>query len=90
MEMTTEVRTASPAVDSEKICPTVEEWVLGMLEEKGMQTLDQLGLSLPSANWAQLFLAVDRLSRAGAITLWSNGRGEYLLNVKQQSEKMAS
>jgi len=90
MESMTEVRTTNPSVGSDKMCPTVEEWVLGVLEKNGMQTLDELGMALPSANWAQLFLAVDRLSRCGAITLWSSGRGEYLLRIKQQDKKRVS
>ncbi len=62
--------------------PSMEEWVLDVLEREGMQTLDQLGLLLPSGNWARLFLALDRMSRAGSIVLWSNGRGSYLAKVK--------
>jgi hypothetical protein len=48
--------------------PSVEEWVVGTLREKGPQTLDQLGEALPQANWAQLLFAIDRLSRRRDIT----------------------
>ena len=65
--------------------PSMEEWLLETLQRHGMQTLDQLGLLLPAGNWAQLFLALDRLSRSGSIVLWSNGRGEYLARVKDRS-----
>jgi hypothetical protein len=64
--------------------PSMEEWLLDALQRHGMQTLDQLGLLLPAGNWAQLFLALDRLSRSGSIVLWSNGRGEYLARVKDR------
>lgn len=63
---------------------SVEEWVLDVLEREGMQTLDQLGLLLPSENWARLFLALDRMSRSGRIALWSNGRGDYLAKLKDR------
>lgn len=61
--------------------PSVDEWVIGVLRQHGTQTLDQLGRLLPEANWAQLFLAIDRLSRTGAVTLWSPGFGDYLISV---------
>jgi hypothetical protein len=61
---------------------SMEEWVLDVLEREGVQTLDQLGLLLPSGNWARLFLALDRMSRSGCIALWSNGRGDYLAKLK--------
>jgi hypothetical protein len=64
--------------------PSIEEWVLDVLEREGMQTLDQLGLLLPSGNWARLFLALDRMSRSGRIVLWSNGRGDYLAKLKDR------
>jgi hypothetical protein len=57
--------------------PSVEEWVLAALQSRGTQTLDQLGASLPETNWAQLFLAVDRLSRAGLVSLRPADRGDY-------------
>lgn len=71
-------------------CSSMEEWLLNVLEHQGMQTLDQLGLLLPAGNWAQLFLALDRLSRSGNIVLWSNGRGEYLAKVKDQQYHFVS
>lgn len=64
--------------------PSIEEWVLDVLEREGMQTLDQLGLLLPAGNWARLFLALDRMSRSGRIVLWSNGRGDYLAKLKDR------
>ena len=64
--------------------PSIEEWVLDVLEREGMQTLDQLGLLVPSGNWARLFLALDRMSRSGRIVLWSNGRGDYLAKLKDR------
>ncbi len=62
--------------------PSVEEWVLGTLQEGGAQTLGQLGESLPEANWAQLVLAIDRLSRRGVISMHIHPPGDYLIAMK--------
>jgi hypothetical protein len=64
-------------------CPSMKEWVLSTVREHGMVTLDELGTFLPQANWAQLFLAIDRLSRDGAIRLRLLGNGEYLLRLSE-------
>ncbi len=69
--------------------PGRHEWLLAILERNGPQTLDDLGASVPSASWAQLFLAVDRLSRAGAITLRVIGRGEYLVSLARPRKRLA-
>jgi hypothetical protein len=58
-----------------------DEWVLGMFQKHGTQTLDQMGKLLPEMNWTQLFLAIDRLSRSKKISLWSPGFGEYQITV---------
>lgn len=63
--------------------PSIDEWVVGILQQHGTQTLDQIGKLLPEVNWAQLFLAIDRLSRSGKISLWSPGFGDYLITVNQ-------
>jgi hypothetical protein len=62
--------------------PSMQEWVLNTLQEHGVCSLDELGALLPGTNWSQLFRAIDRLSRGGAIGLRSLGNGEYLLNLK--------
>ena len=64
-------------------CPSVEEWVLAQLTERGAQSLDQLGGSLPEMNWAQLFLAVDRLSRCGLVSLRPARQGDYLVSMNR-------
>ena len=69
--------------------PERYEWLLEILERKGPLTLDALAASIPSPTWAQLFLAVDTLSRSGAITLRSIGRGEYLVSLGKQTTPLA-
>ena len=58
-------------------------------KRNGSLTLDALAVSIPSPTWAQLFLAVDTLSRSGAITLRSIGRGEYLVSLGKQTTPLA-
>ena len=44
-------------------------------------TLDELAQKLPAYSWAQLFAAVDRLSRQGTLTLSRTTRLGYVLSV---------
>jgi hypothetical protein len=62
--------------------PSIEEWVIATIRERGPHTLDQLGALLPQANWSQLLLAVDRLSRHGDISVRMHSRGDYLIAVR--------
>ena len=73
-------RRSNPTAMQER--PSVDEWVIGLLQERGAQTLDQLADSVPGVNWAQFFLAVDRLSRSGQILLWHREWGDYLVSLK--------
>jgi len=69
--------------------PSLDEWILGALQQHGTQTLDQMSQLLPEVNWAQLFLAIDRLSRSRKISLWSPGFGDYLLTANQTQRSAA-
>jgi hypothetical protein len=80
--MATEVIEKGRTVLQER--PSVDEWILDSLRERGAQTMDQLSGSMPAVNWAQFFLAIDRLSRTGKITLWPPKNGEYLVSVKRK------
>ena len=63
--------------------PSIDDWILGALQQHGTQTLDQMVTMLPEANWAQIILAIDRLSRSRKISLWSPGFGEHLISVNR-------
>ena len=69
--------------------PSIDEWVLATLQQHGTQTLDQLSQLLPQINWAQLFRAIDRLSRSRKISLWSPGFSEYLITANQTQRSAA-
>jgi hypothetical protein len=60
---------------------SVDEYIIELLRQKGAQTLDHLGASLPNVNWARLFLAIDRLSRTGIIAIAPPQQGEYLISL---------
>ena len=77
--------TSLPRRVSRQSRPSMSEWLLHILHESGAQTLDQVGTLIPSANWAQLFLAVDKLTREGAIELRFAGHGEYVLTPRARN-----
>ena len=62
--------------------PSVDEWIVNILRTEGPQTMDQLTKALPATNWAQSFLALDRLSRQGEVRLWPPQHGSYLVSLK--------
>ena len=68
---------ANIAVESRPI----DERILDSLRINGTQTLDRLSHAWPAEGWAPLFLAIDRLSRAGKITIWPPKNGDYLVSV---------
>jgi len=60
---------------------SVDEAILRLLREHGAQTLDYLGQVLPHVNWPMVFLAVDRLSRAGTVTIQRSQGRDYLISL---------
>jgi hypothetical protein len=69
------------SISSLQNSPSIDEWITAALRAKGQQTLDALGSLLPETNWAQLFLAVDRLSRAERIRIRQTSDHDYLLSL---------
>ena len=51
------------------------------LEQQGPCTLEALAHKLPACSWNQVFMAVDALSRDGAITLQPYTRFQYLVSL---------
>lgn len=62
--------------------PSLVEWVLGTLETRGAQTLEDLASRLPDTNWAQLLLAIDYLSRKGRVSMALAGRADYVVSLR--------
>jgi hypothetical protein len=51
------------------------------LDRVGTCTLEELNERLPYSSWNQVFSAVDRLSRAGAVTLQRPDSSDYILSL---------
>ncbi|MDF0644747.1 MAG: hypothetical protein P0111_11990 [Nitrospira sp.] len=62
---------------------TCEGRLLGILREKGPQTLDSL-CSLPDMSWSQVLLAVDHLSRIQEVNLELMATHEYLVSLVER------
>jgi hypothetical protein len=48
---------------------SVEEAVLDRLQSSGPSYLEDLVMQLPNFSWSQVFLAVDRMSQEGLLSL---------------------
>jgi hypothetical protein len=51
------------------------------LAQVGACTLEELNERLPYSSWNQVFAAVDRLSRAGTVTLHRPDASDYILSL---------
>ena len=60
---------------------SIDEWIFDALQTDGMQTFDRLSQALPAENWAPLFLAIDRLSRASKIAIRPSKHGDYFVSL---------
>ena len=62
--------------------PSIDEWIVGTLKQRGSVTLEQVAAPLGQVNWSEVFLAIDRLSRGGRILLWPSSAGDLVLSLK--------
>jgi hypothetical protein len=61
-----------------------DEAVLNMLQRYGMLMMDDLIIGRPDFSYAQLFLAIDRLSRKNLIALHRMGMSYQLCPMNQK------
>jgi len=61
----------------------IEELITRELERRGTCTLELLVQRLQTCTWNQVFMAVDTLSRKGAIVLRPLPRFQYLVSLAQ-------
>ena len=59
----------------------IESAIHQQLARAGTCSLDQLAALLPGYSWAQVFAAVDRMTREGAVTLKHPAPFRYLLSL---------
>jgi hypothetical protein len=74
-------QTYVPSVDS-----VIYHEVIGLV----CCTLDELTQRLPGYSWAQVFAAVDRLSRRGTLKLSRSSRFGYVLSVYSDPPQLQS
>jgi hypothetical protein len=67
------------AMDSQRAS---EIRLIQALCRRGPQTIESLS-STSGLSWSQVFMAVDRLSRSGAVALTPSGKGEYNVAMKR-------
>jgi hypothetical protein len=61
-----------------------DEAVLNMLQRYEVLMMEDLIVGCPDFSWAQLFLAIDRLSRKNLITLHRKGMSYQLRSMNQE------
>ncbi len=62
---------------------STDELLLDALRGMQPQTIESLCSLLPGMTWSQVFLAVDRLSRVGAVSLQPIRRCEYQVSLNK-------
>jgi hypothetical protein len=55
--------------------------VLEVIVRSPGTAMDDIVLECPDLTWNQVFIAVDRLSREGALRLTLKGRGQYMVHL---------
>ncbi len=65
----------------------IERFITRALTQKGPCTLELLAKRLQTCTWNQVFMAVDVLSRRGAITLRPQARFQYLVSLATTESK---
>lgn len=79
------MHSASLSVSASEVGAIVGNWLEASLLEvlKDAQTMDQLASRFPAMSWSQIFLTIDRLSRAGFVSITRNGSGDYLVALNR-------
>ena len=62
----------------------VEEAVVETLQRSGPCCLDDVVTYLPNFSWGEVFLAVDRMSRDGRVSLLQLGCSTYQIILRSQ------
>jgi hypothetical protein len=62
----------------------IEEAVVETLQNSGPCCLDDVVTYLPKFSWGEVFLAVDRMSRDGRVSLLQLGCSTYQITLRAQ------
>jgi hypothetical protein len=63
--------------------------VLEVIAQSPGTALDDIVLECPDLTWNQVFIAIDRLSREGALKLTPKGRGLYTVHLSNDALQAA-
>jgi hypothetical protein len=66
---------------TQAVVPSVDSVISREVTRLGSCTLDELAQRLPDYSWGQVFSAVDRLSRAGTVTLQRPRSSGYIISL---------
>jgi len=72
------------------LAPSIELAIHHQLARAGACSLDELTALLPGYCWAQVFAAVDRLTREGTVALTPPAPSRYLLSLAPHQTAMVS
>ena len=59
----------------------IEEAILDKLRERGPCCLDDVVTDIPNSTWGEVFIAVDRMSRDGRLSLRQLGYSTYQISL---------
>jgi hypothetical protein len=62
-----------------------DDRVLEVIVRSPDRMLDEVALECPDLTWNQVFIAIDRLSREGTLSLARKGRGLYTVRLSNQA-----
>ncbi len=68
----------------------IEEAIIEQLRLHGPCCLDDVATYLPDFSWAQVFLAVDRMSRKGGVLYYRLGSSTYQIALRSQIVESSS
>ena len=69
---------------------SIEEAVVETLQRSGPCCLDDVVAYLPNFSWGEVFLAVDRMSRDGRVSLLQLGYSTYQITLRTQFAHLSS
>ena len=68
----------------------IDQKVLEIIVRSQGSMLDDIALQCSDLTWNQIFMAIDRLSREGMLTLMPTGRGLYKVHLSNHARHSAS
>ena len=68
----------------------IEEAIVEKLQKGGPCCLDDVVTSLPDSSWGEIFLAVDRMSRNGRLSLLQIGYSTYQIRLKGVADRKST